>query len=202
MRVRAPASRSARRACRALRARRVHLKGATGRDAVSGRAGSRQACAVRRGDRGRSARGVDRGGALFPSFPRGGGFAWLRREGTGLTTVRLPYAVTDTAPGHASLHTGRSGGVWDLGQRDPACGWRERHILARPDREARDSAWNRRKGRGFGGGQKVDTVADRLRAAHPDAVTIAISLKDRARSCRAASGRRSPSGSTKDKARS
>src|SRR5262249_6972482 len=43
----------------------------------------------------------------FPLLPETGGFARLRREGTWAKTMRLPYSVTDTAPGHASLHTGR-----------------------------------------------------------------------------------------------
>jgi predicted AlkP superfamily pyrophosphatase or phosphodiesterase len=42
----------------------------------------------------------------WPALPETGGFARLRREGTWTKNMRYPYAVTDTAPGHAALHTG------------------------------------------------------------------------------------------------
>src|SRR5687767_4779141 len=42
----------------------------------------------------------------LPELPATGGFARLRREGTWARDVRYLHAVTDTAPGHASLYTG------------------------------------------------------------------------------------------------
>ena len=43
----------------------------------------------------------------WPELPKDGGFARLIREGTWVKNMRYPYAVTDTAPGHAALHTGK-----------------------------------------------------------------------------------------------
>src|SRR5688500_5392412 len=39
-------------------------------------------------------------------LPPDGFFARLAREGTWVRALRYPYAITDTGPGHAALHTG------------------------------------------------------------------------------------------------
>lgn len=117
-----------------------------------------------------------------PELPPDGFFARMMREGTWVKRMRYPYALTDTAPGHASLHTGRTPnetrilvnhnpdektGVRRSYYRDPRtklvtpAGTTEEigssaHPLARP------------------------TVADALRAKHPKAKIISVSLKDRA----------------------
>jgi hypothetical protein len=116
----------------------------------------------------------------FPELPASGGFARLRREGTWLTTVRLPYAITDTAPGHASLHTGvvpAESGIW--GNEIPRAGGGSVNFLLDPTAKLLTPRGIEDKAGASGARLKVDTVADRLRAAHPDAVTIAISVKDR-----------------------
>jgi Type I phosphodiesterase / nucleotide pyrophosphatase len=116
----------------------------------------------------------------LPLLPPEGGFARLRREGTWAKAVRLPYAATDTAPGHASLHTGKTpseSGIWGNEVPD-ATGKRVSFLrdsstkLIAPDGklEATGSSASR---------LRVDTVADRLREAHPDALVVSISLKDR-----------------------
>ncbi len=114
------------------------------------------------------------------AWPTNGGFARLAREGRFYARVRYEHAVTDTAPGHASLFTGvipsRSGIVTN--ETCDAKGTRQSILRD-------ESAFLI----GHGGGTKrvasslaalrVDTVADRLRAAHPDAIIVSLSLKDR-----------------------
>ncbi|HVH43227.1 MAG TPA: alkaline phosphatase family protein [Labilithrix sp.] len=117
----------------------------------------------------------------LPLLPKDGGFAWLRREGTWAKRLRLPYAVTDTAPGHASLHTGKvpaESGIWGNELPDATKPGRVSFLrdgetrMLTPDgpRDAHGSSAKR---------LRVDTVADRLRAARPDALVVTISLKDR-----------------------
>jgi len=117
-----------------------------------------------------------------PKLPADGFFARMRREGTWAKTMRYPYALTDTAPGHASLHTGRM----------PF----ESHILvnSHPDDKTgvrtsffRDASTKLVTPTGMleekGSSAKVlavDTVADRLRAQRPKAKILSFSLKDRA----------------------
>ena len=60
--------------------------------------------------------------ARWPLLPSTGGFARLLREGT-RATIAYDYAVTDTAPGHATLMTGaspRESGIWANEILDPA----------------------------------------------------------------------------------
>ncbi|MBX3227027.1 MAG: alkaline phosphatase family protein [Labilithrix sp.] len=115
-------------------------------------------------------------------LPKDGFFARMRREGTWAKTMRYPYALTDTAPGHASLHTGKV----------PS----ESHILVNsiPDDKTgartsffRDAATKLVTPGGVldahGSSAKVlavETVADRLRAERPGAKVLSFSLKDRA----------------------
>ena len=117
----------------------------------------------------------------FPLLPNDGGFARLRREGTWAKEMRLPYSATDTAPGHASLHSGRTpneSGIWGNELPDLATGKRVTFLrdaatkLVTPD-GVRDRAGS------SGAPLRVETVADRLRAAHPDALVVSVSLKDR-----------------------
>ena len=117
----------------------------------------------------------------WPELPSDGGFARLRREGTWVKNLRYPYAVTDTAPGHAALHTGKvpaesgvvgnelvapDGRRFTLLRDDHARTVTPRGVLATPGSSAALL--------------RVDTVADRLRAAHPEALVVSVSLKDRA----------------------
>lgn len=116
----------------------------------------------------------------WPELPPTGGFARLRREGTWARSMRFPYAVTDTAPGHASLHTGKlpsESGIF--GNEIPDASGRRvtflrddavRAVVADGPRDVAGSSPAR---------LRVDTVADRLRAAHPDAFVVSVSVKDR-----------------------
>ncbi len=119
----------------------------------------------------------DRWGEL----PADGGLARLRREGTRVVAMRYEHAVTDTAPGHSALYTGAVpavSGVFanevlgDGGEpvsvlRDPSS-----HVIT-------DTGAEDRPGSSLAAMQ-VETLADRLRAEHPDAVILSFSFKDRA----------------------
>jgi hypothetical protein len=116
----------------------------------------------------------------WPLLPEAGGFARLRREGTWAKDVRYAHAATDTAPGHSSLYTGvppRVSGIHgnevfdETHQRVSILRDKTTRVLtAEGEREWASSSIAR---------LQVDTVADKLRAAHPDALIASFSLKDR-----------------------
>lgn len=120
----------------------------------------------------------------WPVLPETGGFARLRREGTWMTDVRYAHAITDTGPGHAALYTGvppREHGMWtnDVIDLDAAPGTK-RALLKDP--AARTLGADGPLASPGGSSPAVltaPTLADDFRAAHPDAVIIALSLKDR-----------------------
>ena len=116
----------------------------------------------------------------WPELPSDGGFARLRREGTWVKNLRYPYAVTDTAPGHTSLHTGKlpaESGIF--GNEVPEPNGQRVSILR--DANVKPIAWD--GPRDVPGSSparlRVDTVADRLRAANPKALVVSVSVKDR-----------------------
>ena len=116
----------------------------------------------------------------LPELPGDGGFARLRREGTWVKTMRYPYAVTDTAPGHTSLHTGKvpaESGIF--GNEVPEANGQRVSILR--DTAVKPIAWDGpRSVPGVSAARlRVDTVADRLRAANPKALVVSVSVKDR-----------------------
>lgn len=118
----------------------------------------------------------------LPLLPEDGGFARLRREGTWVQNLRFAHAVTDTAPGHASLHTGktpREHGIFGNERPLPGSGSRRMSIL-RDDRvqvvaEEGVTTTPGASARAL----RAETVADRLRKARPDALVVSVSLKDR-----------------------
>jgi hypothetical protein len=116
----------------------------------------------------------------WPELPSDGGFARLRREGTWVKNMRYPYAVTDTAPGHTSLHTGKlpaESGIF--GNEVPEPNGQRVSILR--DANVLPIAWD--GPRDVPGSSparlRVDTVSDRLRAANPKALVVSVSIKDR-----------------------
>jgi arylsulfatase A-like enzyme len=114
-------------------------------------------------------------------LPQGGGFARLMREGTLVKDMRYAHAVTDTAPGHSALYTGsppRGSGICINDVLDP--GGHKVSIL-RDERTALVGAEGRLQGKAGSSLAVlgVETLADRLRAAHPDALIVSLSLKDR-----------------------
>jgi predicted AlkP superfamily pyrophosphatase or phosphodiesterase len=116
----------------------------------------------------------------FAELPPKGAIARLRREGTWVKNLRFPYAVTDTAPGHASLHTGvvpAESGIF--GNEVPnAKGDRVSFLVDDAVKVVTSDGVTSTPG-SSAARLKVDTVADKLRAAHPDALVLSVSVKDR-----------------------
>lgn len=115
----------------------------------------------------------------LPLLPDDGGFAWLRREGTWLVEAHHSHAATDTAPGHATLFTGAPPWKSGIHSNELPRGEGRASILADATTKLISV-----KGRSDASGSslaplRVETLADRLKAARPDSVVIAISLKDR-----------------------
>lgn len=116
----------------------------------------------------------------WPELPSDGGFARLRREGTWVKTMRYPYAVTDTAPGHTSLHTGKLPAETGIfGNEVPAPNGQRVSILR--DERVKPIAWDGvRSAPGASPSRlRAETVADRLRTANPNAFVVSVSIKDR-----------------------
>jgi hypothetical protein len=120
--------------------------------------------------------------ARWPLLPASGGFARLRREGT-RATIEYEHAVTDTAPGHATLMTGappRESGIYANEILDPATG-KKISILRDPaTRVLAADGQPRTSPSSSLAVLKLPTLADAERAAHPKATIVSLSLKDRA----------------------
>ena len=116
----------------------------------------------------------------WPELPQNGGFARLAREGTWVKNLRYPYAVTDTGPGHAALHTGKvpaETGIFGNELPDTAG---HRVSILRDDTVKPVLPDGPGSGSGSSSARlRVETVADRLRAARPDALVVSVSVKDR-----------------------
>lgn len=115
----------------------------------------------------------------WPELPASGGFSRLLREGTYVRDARYAHAVTETAPGHATLYTGvppRVHGVW--GNQALAPGRRipilqdDRTSLVGPDGITKEPGSS-------GAILRVETIADLHRARHPLATIVSVSGKDR-----------------------
>lgn len=110
-----------------------------------------------------------------------GGFARLVKEGTWVRELRFAHAVCDTAPGHAALYTGappRDTGVFANEVFD--ANGDKVSILADVKTVLVDAFGVRTGETGSSISLlRVPTVGDELRKAHPDAVIVALSLKDR-----------------------
>jgi hypothetical protein len=133
---------------------------------------------------------LNRWGELFGAE----GFRRLQREGAWFVQCHYPYGVTSTGPGHASILTGtcpdRHGIVnnnWYEGGEDVYCATSTRyHRVPMPTtpKELMDDADmsaqpTRRPQAGTPERLLAETVADVLRAVHPQAKIFGLSLKDR-----------------------
>jgi hypothetical protein len=117
----------------------------------------------------------------LPLLPPDGGFARLRREGLYVRQLEYQHSATDTAPGHASLYTGgppRISGI--TGNEQPVDLRHSVSILRDPTTLAVNIDGPVQGLPGSSAARlQSDTVADRLRAAHPEAVIVSLSIKDR-----------------------
>ncbi|MFO0669930.1 MAG: alkaline phosphatase family protein [Polyangiaceae bacterium] len=109
-----------------------------------------------------------------------GGFARLVREGTLVPAMRYAHAVTDTAPGHAALFSGavpRESGIFGNETIDAA--GEALSVVRDDDAKLVYPAINRAQVSSSAKRLRVENVADRLRAAHPGAFVVSVSIKDR-----------------------
>lgn len=116
-----------------------------------------------------------------PLLPEDGALQKLAREGTWVHAMRYPYAQTDTGPGHAALHTGKVPAETGLIVNElPVLGSAKRTSFLRDDAAKLVTPDGVQEEPGSSSARLLaPTVADRLREARPDAVVVAISLKDR-----------------------
>jgi arylsulfatase A-like enzyme len=118
-------------------------------------------------------------------LPTDGGFARLAREGSYVREMDYAHAITETAPGHASLYTGAP-------PRDNGIVCNERLLpggtAASPKHRPAliDDAAHRVSRAGIAGEAaaslvdlRAETLADHLLRERPDAHVVALSLKDR-----------------------
>jgi hypothetical protein len=117
----------------------------------------------------------------LPLLPEAGGFARLRKEGTYVVEARHAHAATDTAPGHAALYTGgppRHSGIFANEVIDPRSHKRV-SILRDPSTRLLGPAGPLDAPGSSTAAYRAETLADRLRAEHPDAFVASFALKDR-----------------------
>lgn len=115
------------------------------------------------------------------SLSASGGFAKLLRDGLYAPELRYEHATTSTAPGHAALYSGlppRESGVFANERLDDKTN-KPVSVFADPGaREVLDTVTDSTSS--SAAQLHADVLADALRAQHPDAKIISISLKDRA----------------------
>jgi len=120
--------------------------------------------------------------ARWPLLPASGGFARLVREGT-VGTIVYQHAVTDTAPGHATLYTGvppRESGIYTNETLDPKT-HKKVSVLRDPATHvvAADGKPRPTTPSSSAAALRLPTLADAERQAHPEATIVSLSLKDR-----------------------
>ena len=117
----------------------------------------------------------------LPLLPATGGFARLLREGTYVKDLRYAHAITDTAPGHAALFTGAPPSVSGVFanqalNRDTGA---STSILLDPESKLVSASGVGSSASASARRLQAESVSDRLRATYPDAVIVALSMKDR-----------------------
>jgi hypothetical protein len=135
-------------------------------------------------------------------LPPGGGFGRLRSEGTWVKRCEYSYAVTETAPGHAALFTGKTpretgivgNKVWrdDLGKAASLLEDKDTKLISfdpQQDRMPGVIGISLKK-------LKTDTIADELMGRPGGATVVSVSMKDRGAAFGAARRRSDRSGTT------
>ena len=117
----------------------------------------------------------------WPLLPATGGFQRLLREGT-RATIEYQHAVTDTAPGHATLMTGappRDSGIYTNELLDPATRTKISVLRDPATRVVAADGKERPSPSSSLAALRLPTIADGERAAHAHATIVSLSLKDR-----------------------
>jgi hypothetical protein len=117
-------------------------------------------------------------------LPTSGGFARLAREGLYARELQFQHAVTETAPGHAALYTGRVPRESGIYSNEILRSGDTETVSILRDRATRLIAVDGAPLDGEGSSlaalhADVATVADLWRAIHPEARVFSFSLKDR-----------------------
>lgn len=115
------------------------------------------------------------------TLPAEGGFARLLREGTYAADVRFAHAYCATAPGHAALFSGaapRDTKITHNGWLEPRSGKYHSVLVDGQARVVGADGPTDQPGSSLSMMEGA-TVADRLRAEHPDAFIVSLSIKDR-----------------------
>ena len=117
-------------------------------------------------------------------LPTSGGFARLAREGLYARELQFQHAVTETAPGHAALYTGRVPRESGIYSNEILRSGDTETVSILRDRATRLIAVDGAPLEGEGSSlaalhADVPTVADLWRASHPEARVFSFSLKDR-----------------------
>lgn len=117
----------------------------------------------------------------LPYLPKSGGFGRLLREGTYVKDLRYAHAITDTAPGHAALFTGAPPSVTGVfaNQRVDRDSGVTLSILSDPASKLVSASGVGNTASASARPLLAESVADRLRATHPAAVIVSLSMKDR-----------------------
>jgi predicted AlkP superfamily pyrophosphatase or phosphodiesterase len=119
--------------------------------------------------------------ARTKEFSRTGGFYRLAQFGGG--ELQHPYAITETAPGHATLYTGelpQTHRILGNERIDPASRKKVSILLDPASTMIAGDPSNTNLGQGSSlKALAVPTVADEVRAKYPKATIVSLSLKDR-----------------------
>jgi hypothetical protein len=115
----------------------------------------------------------------LPLLPQTGGFARLIREGTWYKDVRFAHAITDTAPGHASLYSGTVPRENGIVSNEVLTSGRTVTILLDPNTKVVTTEGVRSEPGSSALALQGDVVADRLRKHSPTTKVYSFSLKDR-----------------------
>jgi hypothetical protein len=112
-------------------------------------------------------------------LPADGGFARLVKGGTWVKDLRYMHSATDTAPGHASLYTGKTPSEHGIFANEIPRGGKNVTILRDAHTKVVGANGVIDRPSSSIAQLRVATVADDLRAQNADALTFSISLKDR-----------------------
>lgn len=122
----------------------------------------------------------------LPLLPETGGFARLRREGTWYKDVRFSHAITETAPGHASLYTGTTPNLHGIVANEilrpkpnQGLGYTASGILVDPSVHILAPDGEHDVPGSSAAALQVDVVADHFKSSNPSGKVYSFSLKDR-----------------------
>jgi len=115
----------------------------------------------------------------LPLLPKSGGFARLMREGTWYKDVRFSHAITETAPGHASLYSGKSPHEHGIVANEVLSSGKASAFLLDQNTKVVGPEGIRADAGSSAIALIGDVAADKFRAQHPQGKVYSFSVKDR-----------------------